>query len=199
MVKAIILDVGGVLVQTLHTDRRNLWEKRFNLPPGQLANEIYSETAGLATIGHLSSNQIWDSVKQKFSLTEDELHQLKIDFFAGDELNTELYSYVQRLRSDYKTIILSNAWDNARKVYTNRYQLDRIVDEMIISAEEGVRKPDEKIFMLALKHCDAIAQETLYVDDTLVNITEGRELGFNTVLFTDTRKAIQEIEGYLEE
>jgi epoxide hydrolase-like predicted phosphatase len=197
-IKGIIVDVGGVLVRELDISSRKTWETKLHITQGQLSKEVHrTGKASLATIGKVKPEKIWLDIKNKFHLTEKEINQLERDFHAGDKLNTEFYSFIQDVHKHYKTALLSNAWLDSREIYTKKYHLDKIVDQMIISAEEGIRKPNKKIFKLALDRLGANAKEVIYVDDHAGNINTASALGMNTVLFTHTKETIEKIKSLL--
>jgi epoxide hydrolase-like predicted phosphatase len=193
-IKAVVVDVGGVLVQTLDYSRRHFWEEKLHLAPGQLGKEIYKvEPADLATIGKVKDEDIWLDIKKRFELSEANLVQIKLDFSAGDRLNTGFYTFMQKVHKQYTTALLSNAWLGARESYTEKYHLDKIVDQMIISAEEGMRKPHKNIFLLTLLRLDLKPDEVLFIDDAADNIAGAKKVGIHTVQFIDTRQVIEDM------
>lgn len=195
-IKAILTDVGGVLVKTVDASKRTLWEEKLQLSHGQLAKEVWNDEARGATVGLTSADQLWQTIREKFSLTDKELIQLKKDFFAGDQLNNELFDYLSNMKQSYTIAILSNAWNNARNVYTNRYHLNSLVDYMFISAEEKLRKPDPQFYYLALERLHIKPQETIFIDDAPENIFAAYQIGINAILFTDTKTTIEKIETF---
>lgn len=198
LIDTILLDVGGVLVQTVDTSKRRVWEERLGLSAGQLTNEIYSiEPADFATVGLTTDEIVWSDIQKRFALSVEDLGQLKLDFFAGDQLNIEFYSYMLALKDKFRISLFTNAWGNARKVYAEKYHLDKITTEMIISAEAGLEKPDIKFYELALGHMNTLAERTLFIDDTHENIKSAKELGIHSVQFKTTEQAIEEINSYL--
>ncbi len=197
-IDTILLDVGGVLVQTVDTGKRRIWEEKLGLSRGQLTDEVYSmEPADFATIGITTDEIIWKDIGKKFALSETEQAQMKIDFYAGDTINTEFYVYMQGLRDKYRIALFTNAWENARKVYADRYHLDKITSEMIISGEEGLEKPDTRFFELGLGRLETVAERTLFIDDTHENIKAAKKLGIHCVMFKTNEQAIEEIEAYM--
>ncbi|MBA3724084.1 MAG: HAD-IA family hydrolase [Candidatus Levybacteria bacterium] len=198
MIKAIVVDVGGVLVQTLDYSPRRLWENKLHLLAGQISKEVYElEPGDLATTGQVKPERIWMDIQKKFALTQKDLSQLELDFYSGDIRNEEFYAFMQSIRAKYQTAILSNAWLDAREIFTNHYHLDQIVDQMIISAEEGMRKPNKEIFMLMLQRLKVQAEEVLYVDDDSTNIYSADALDINAVLFTTTKETIEHMKKFL--
>ncbi|MHB8648340.1 MAG: HAD-IA family hydrolase, partial [Thermomicrobiales bacterium] len=76
---------------------------------------------------------------------------------------------------------------------TLHYGLDRLVDGMIFSDEEGIAKPDPRIYRLAAERLGVRPEESLFVDDVLGNIEGARAVGMIAVHFRDTEQAIAEI------
>jgi epoxide hydrolase-like predicted phosphatase len=72
-----------------------------------------------------------------------------------------------------------------------------LVDTVIISAEEGLAKPDERIFHLALERLGVVAQEALFIDDLAVNVEAARRVGIKSVHFQKTDQAVEEIKAIL--
>lgn len=194
LIKTFFIDVGGVLVRTYDTSKRRDWEKKLGLKPRQLTHEIYKiEPAAAATVGLVTSEKIWLDIAEKFSLSKEKLMQLKNDFFDGDLLNLDFYNFLQKHHQIYKIALFTNAWDDARETNVQKFHLDKICDNMIISAEVGLRKPNKKMFEMALNIMNAKASESIFIDDTMENIKTGKDMGFNTILFKNTNDTISKI------
>ena len=58
--------------------------------------------------------------------------------------------FLRSLRGTYKTGLISNAWSDLRE-YLVREKIIDAFDQIIISAEVGVAKPEAKIFHIALE------------------------------------------------
>lgn len=61
----------------------------------------------------------------------------------------------------------------------------KLLADIVISSEEGMRKPDPIIFQRAMVRFDADPSATLFVDDTECNVRAAARLGLETELFTD--------------
>lgn len=201
MIKAIVLDFGGVIVRTEdHHGRREL-EEQYNLPAGS-AHELvfHSPVADEATIGQEDPDAIWEFVGRELSLSHQELHQFKQAFWAGDNIDYELIQFIKSCRSKYKTAILSNAWKNLRRVLAEQYNIieGQTVDHILISAELGVAKPDPEIYKILADTLDCTYQEILFVDDFIENIQAAKSLGIKTIHYQPGLNLINEIESKLE-
>lgn len=197
-IKAIITDVGGVLVRELDRRARKTWEDKLQLTHGELTKDVYrTGKASLAVVGKLDYKKIWLDVQKKFDLSDREIKQMEHDFHAGDRLNEPFYAFMDEMHKKYATAILSNAWINARKIYNDVYHLNKIADLMIISAEEGMRKPNKTIYKVALERLGLNPKEVIYIDDRPDNIRTAQALGMHGVLFTHTKEAIEKIKSLL--
>jgi putative hydrolase of the HAD superfamily len=57
-------------------------------------------------------------------------------------------------------------------------------DNVLVSAALGVRKPDGRIFEIALEHYGARPEDTFFVDDVLENVVGARALGIHAHQYT---------------
>jgi len=198
-ITTILTDVGGVLVRTENTLARQAWETTLGLTKGQLSEELYKlQPASEATLGQVKGNQIWQGIKEKFNLTPDQLIQIREDFHSGDKLNTRLCNYLKNLRPQLTVAIFSNAWDDGRHNYQNKFHLDEVVDQMIISAEVGLKKPDSKFYQYALETLNAKPESTIFIDDDQRNIFIAEFLGIKSIHFTNTQTTIDTLDVLLD-
>src|SRR5690606_39274721 len=113
-------------------------------------------------------------VGKALRLSPPELAQCRTEFWAGDYLDKGLVSLIHRLRPRYKTGILSNAWSNARDNFARLFGLDRVVDAIVISAEEKIAKPDPRIYRLAAERLGVEPAQAVFIDDVAENIDGAR-------------------------
>ena len=95
----------------------------------------------------------------------------------------------------FKTGLLSNSW--GVESYP-RARLDPLFDEIVISGEVGLRKPDLAIFELMLKGLDLPADRCVFVDDHPGHLKAALEVGMTTVLHRNPAESIAELERLLE-
>ncbi len=197
-IHTVIFDFGGVLVRTADQAPRRAWEQRLGLAPGDLAGVVFdSEVAQAATRGQAPAGQVWEYVAQTFQLDAAMLEQLRTDFWAGDRLDSALVDYIRQLRPACKTAILSNAWSNGRRVIGADYGLADTFDEIIVSAEEGLAKPDVRIYQVAAARLGVQPQGAIFVDDFRANIIGAQAAGMHGIHFRDRAQTIAEIDARL--
>jgi putative hydrolase of the HAD superfamily len=193
--RAVIFDVGGVLIRTRSRHRRDAWEQRLRLQPGEASKIVFDgERGNDLQCGLVTAEAHWQWVARRLSLGPDELEAFRKDFFAEDFLDTELLAYVDRLRAaGYHLGLLSNAADNARPLFRDDYPILDHFDSVTLSCEEGVMKPDPRIYRVALARAGARPAEAVFVDDMPANVDAARQVGMLAVQFQGTDQAIAEL------
>jgi epoxide hydrolase-like predicted phosphatase len=196
-IRAVIVDFGGVLVRTDDPAPRDQLAARLGLAPADLSRLVFDcDAAVQATVGRLPEAALWQHVQGQLGLSDDEVQVCRREFFAGDRLDTGLVRLLQSLRPRYKTAILSNAWSTARDAFTRLFGLDHAVDQIIISAEEGLAKPDPRLYQLAVDRLGVRPQAAVFVDDFSANVEAARAVGLHAIHYTpglDVRAALAEL------
>lgn len=193
----IIFDLGGVLVRTTDTSFQNQWEHKFGISTGNLPLEIVgSDISKLAVEGKISSEEAWTRTAKVFNLTSEELARFRLDYFAGDTINPRLKRILLNLRANYKTAILSNAWSDARILFEKRYQLSKLADIIIYSAEEKIAKPDPRIYELASEKIGLELSKILFIDDFEDNILAAKSVGMSVVHFQNSVQLMEELRKF---
>ena len=93
-----------------------------------------------------------------------------------------------RLRSlGLRLVVVSNANGTLRAAF-RRLGLDSRIDLLLDSQEEGVEKPDPRLFQIALARAQATAETTVHVGDLYhVDVVGARAAGLGAVLFDPGR------------
>ena len=182
MIKAIIFDVGGVLVRTVRGESRANLEARLGLSPGASELLVFNGPMGIqAQSGAIQSQALWAWVQQELGLDAEGLNAFRTEFFAGDQLDHELIALVRRLRSKYQTAIISNAMDDLLEVVTHRYPLADAFDLIVGSAYQRVMKPAPEIFLWTLEQLGREPHEAVFIDDFAHNIEGARAVGMAAI------------------
>jgi putative hydrolase of the HAD superfamily len=91
------------------------------------------------------------------------------------------------------TCLVSNSWGD----YYVRDGWEGYFDQIVISGEIGMRKPEPRIFHHALGLVGLPAERCVFVDDIAANVVAARTLGLVGVHHYDTEATIAEMEGLL--
>lgn len=197
-IRAVIFDFGGVIVRTDDRAPRERLAARLGVTYDQLSSLVFdSESALQATVGKLTTQEHWEALRKELGLSPDDLADLPHEFWSGDFLDHELVDYIRALRPDYKTGLISNAWDDLPGALENIWEIASVFDEIIISAEVGVAKPDPRIYQIALQRLAVAPQQAVFVDDFPANIEGARAVGMHAIHFKNSIQARQELDNLL--
>ena len=101
--------------------------------------------------------------------------------FAPDSNVLNLLSIIS---NNYKIAIITNGTTYRQKVKIKNSNLGFFMDEIIMSEEVGISKPDPNVFNLALDRLDVSANETIFIGDNLeLDIKGSRNAGLTDVWF----------------
>ncbi len=193
-IKAVIFDMGGVLLRTEDPSFREQAGKPYHMDALQLANFVFGSEAGLqATMGLLDDAALYQEIGKQLNLSGDGLQDFITLFWKGDKLDDDLVNFLRSLRPQFKTGLLSNAWPGARKALTELYPCIDAFDVAVISAEVGLMKPFEEIYRLILQKMDIKPQEAIFVDDMPVNVEAANKIGIHGIQFTDPQATIDTV------
>jgi len=184
-VRAVIFDLGGVILRTEDTGPRTALAERLGKTYTELDAIIFgNRVAQLCERGQAAPADVWTEAARLLDLPVAEIPRLRREFFAGDRVDQDLIGMLQGLRSTYRVALLSNTWfiDLPRFVRED-LQIPDTFDIIVSSAAEGMAKPDPRIFHLALEKLGVEAGEAVFVDDNLQNIEAASQVGLHTVLF----------------
>jgi len=196
--EAVLWDLGGVLLRTENWEPRHCLDRMLDLPNGKIYKLVFeSEMSRKATIGEATNDDVWMWVGEQLELTSRELAQVRDEFWAGDQIDTDLIRFIRAHKTGSKMGLLSNGWPSTRRFLDELWHIADIFDDMIISAEVGLAKPDRRIYQLALDRLGADAEHTIFIDDFDENVRGARELGIHGIHFQDPGAVLEELKGLL--
>lgn len=205
-IKHFIFDFGGVMVEKTFV-LINLFEiigndLKINLPDKEDSPYI-KKIRRQATSGVISSRDFLEKLLEKFYhpiQKKDSALPIKkpnIDFYL--ELWFNLYSKLTQLSSEMEEIIyrlhqagftvslMSNTYD----IHAKSNQLKgfyNIFDEVFLSNEIGILKPNLEKYKYVLKKLDTKPKKCIFIDDKIRNLVPARQLGIIVIKFESLDK-----------
>jgi len=188
--RALILDLGGVLIAEGDPVARRSWEARLGLDEGML-DLIVTEAVGPGWAGGRSELEIRERLGQLTGLSREQVEVLIEDFHAHTYLDPSLLAFIRAIRGRYRVATLSNAGPDQREAMIRKFDLDAEVDLMVISAEEGVQKPDPAIYHLTAARLAVEPAECIFVEDLAENTQGARAVGMKTITHVDSQTTLK--------
>jgi 2-haloacid dehalogenase len=78
----------------------------------------------------------------------------------------------------------------------HKYKFFDLFDDMVISGEVKMIKPEPEIFHLALQKFGKSASECIYIDDSLANVQQAQKMGFNAIHFQSPEQLKADLQEY---
>lgn len=199
-IRAVIFDLGGVLIRTVESVTREQMAARLGVTRLDLEEMVFGDDSGTrAQRGEIQANQHWENLRLRLKMTPEEITIFQKDFWSGDRLDTKLVDYIRGLRQSYRTALLSNAFSDLREMITRRWKIADAFDEIVISSEVGMMKPDPLIYRFVLERLNVAAPEAVFVDDFVRNVEGARVVGMHAVHFRTSEQVRAELEMILNE
>jgi epoxide hydrolase-like predicted phosphatase len=192
--KAVLWDMGGVILRTEDTSFRNKWAALLKVDETQLPKLVFeNEKAHDATLGLITDDELWDWITKQFGLSQQDGTRFRKEFFAGDCMDWDLLKQIQNLRTKCKTGLLSNAWKGARLSLKTKYPGWDVFDFIFFSAEIHLMKPDQQIYQYVTSFMKVMPEETIFVDDQPQNVDAAKRFGIHAIRFHNSEQAMSEI------
>lgn len=194
-IKTIFFDFGGVIIQPPKKRRIDRLKKLLGIdihPEMQkmFENPNQSKLVQDICLGILPEEKLWEIMADKWQVKPALIQHLRKSLESKRHLNKPLIKFMAECQRQYSTAILSNAGDQSRRLMEDVFHLDDYVDDIIISAEEGVIKPDPKIYWIALERLEAKPETSLLLDDTQENVFAARDIGMKAIQFVNNDQSI---------
>jgi epoxide hydrolase-like predicted phosphatase len=178
--KAILFDIGNVLLRLKNEEFLKALQAAC---PGMEAEVLRIEIQDPQGFhysyerGEISGPEFHEHLKKLYGLRWSHAEWLEHwnDYFLP---NRPMEVLIAKLQGQLKFWALSNT---NREHYLNFKREFRLFDGfegVITSFECGLRKPDPRIYEIALKRMGLAAREVLFIDDLQVNVEVAKSLGF---------------------
>lgn len=188
MTRALISDWGGVLMRTVDIRPRMRWERRLALPFGGLSHLFFSSPAwGRAMREPTAVDDVWTKVVGYLNLPAEDFDALAEDFWAGDRLDEDLIAMIRDLREKgFRTALLSNHAIELPDLLAD-LDVEDAFDVRVVSALEGVAKPDPAIFHRTLERLGVAPEDAVFIDDWHGHVEAARGVGLEAIHFQGPR------------
>jgi putative hydrolase of the HAD superfamily len=206
-VRAVLFDFGGVIVDGPFEGFAR-YESEAGLPDG-LVRRLNATNPDTNAWARLERSEI--GLAEFFDLFEAEAqacgHRVdarELMTRMGGQVRPAMVTALRRCREHIKTALLTNNYlrpqpapDASPGGGTTASALDDVLslfDVVLESAKVGVRKPDPRMYELALERLEVDAADCVFLDDLGVNLKPARAMGMTTIKVTDLDVALAELE-----
>ena len=203
-IKAILFDVGGVLAlnknsaKKVHRGHTNLGiheyiASRLNISLDQWFDSIDSVYAK-SIEGKISLKKTLEMISKNVGFSQKKLKKIIIKAYKKNfRQNKLLFKKAFKLKkSGYKIAVLSDQWHFSKEALMPD-KLYKKFNEIVVSCDVGMRKPNSKIYRLILKRLRVPVKQVLFIDNQEWNIKPAKKLGMKTILYKNNRQLFNDL------
>ena len=196
MIKNIVYDFGGVLVD---------WNPRY-LYDGYFGDEqksrrfIENICTGEWNVQMDAGRPFADCVAElsarhpEWADAIDIYRSRWIEMIGGEVEGTA--DVVRRLKAaGYGVYGLTNWSNETFPSVRDRYEVFSLLEGIVVSGDECLVKPDERIYRCLLDRYGLNAAESLFIDDNATNVAAARAVGMEGLRFESAAKLEQDLKG----
>tara|TARA_R100000935_G_scaffold52239_1_gene79295 strand:+ start:1406 stop:2014 length:609 start_codon:yes stop_codon:yes gene_type:complete len=191
MIKTIIFDFGDVFI---NLDKKATLRELQKLGISQFSEELLEKNNDYE-MGLISTETFLSSYINQFS----QLNSNQVEFSWNSillDFPKYRFQFIKKLseEKDYKLILLSNTnelhinWIKQNVPFFEDFR--NCFDSFYLSHEMQLRKPNADIFEYVLDEENLLAEECLFIDDTLENTEAAAKLGLKTWHLEPTREDV---------
>jgi putative hydrolase of the HAD superfamily len=188
--EAALFDFGGVLTTSVW-DSFEVFCRSEGLDASAVKDlfrrdpEAIADLRGLET-GKLSESEFEANFGRRLGLRKSE--HLIDSMFAGMKPLEPMVAAVGEIRrGGMLTGLISNSWSTA---HYDRDLLAELFNEIVISADVGLHKPQPEIYRLAAERLAVEPAECLFVDDLRENCEGAEAVGMTAILHRDADETV---------
>lgn len=198
MIKNIVFDFGGVLVQydfhafftsVLGDESKAKWFLE-NVFPAEVNNEM---DRGIHEPQYYIDWQkrLWPEYRNAL----DALNQRYIEIFTQESEGLREVM-VELKEKGYRLLGLSN-WSSKVYEVMDKFSIFEQLEDSLISKDMHMLKPHADIYQCFLDKFDVLPEECVFIDDKPENIEGARAAGFYGIVFKDTPSMLHELRPLL--
>ncbi len=195
--KILFFDIGGILLTNGwgHESRQEA-AKLFGLDYKEV-NELHTFIFNVYEAGSVDLDEYLDTVvfNHPRDFTREDFK--KFMFEQSKEL-PDMLGWLKEWKKDcgFRIISINNEGKELNDYRVKKFKLHDCFDAFISSCEVGIRKPDPKIFKLAMGIAQALPQQCVYFDDRKMFALAAQKLGirsFQHTSFEGTKKILEDL------
>ena len=195
MIKTVIFDLGGVYFTNGTKRAVKIFSSKYSLEKTEVKNVLKGDLGSQYRIGSLTTEEFWTSAKKKWNLSVSS-NELSSIWLEGYEPIEGMENIVNRLiDAGYELIYLSDNVQERVDYLNNRFHFIDKFKDGIFSFTAKIRKPDLKIYQMALEKSSNFAEESVYIDDVKEFLEPAMKLGMKTILFKNVNQLATDLKG----
>lgn len=191
-IKAIIFDVGGVLLTSKGKSVHEYMARKLKVDTDSWFDSIEQYWDEMVKDGSTAPYAL-AQISKHYHIPKYKLEKLLIKAFKKEfRKDRKMFRLLKKLRKNYKTAILSDQLPMSYEAF-KKYKLDEKVDIAVWSHKEGLRKPNPEIYHLVAQRLKLPAKNCLFIDNRDWNLIPAKQIGMNYILFQNYKHLFKQL------
>jgi len=195
-ITTIIFDVGGVQFFYDHMIAAKSIAKLVDRPAKQVY-KILSDSGqrpGFTRFCEkgVTEKEYWNYFLNKLNInkiTSKKLQKIWNKIFTP---NKKILTLLSKFKKNYKLGIISNMGVGHKKFLFSK-GITKSFKTAVFSCDVKIRKPNPKIYKIALKKLKSKPNETLFIDDLLRNVAAAKKIKMQGIVYKNHNKFLKEL------
>ena len=201
-IKTVIFDLGGVYFTDGTKRAIDIISQKWNLDQSKVADVFKGKIGTAYRESQISHDEFWRQAKDTLGIEApmEELAEIWLNGYVPIEGTVEIIKELKE--KGYEILYLSDNVQERIDYIEEKYHFLQYFKSGVFSHIAGVRKPNPKIYQLALEESSNPAENCVYIDDKPNLLEEADKLGMATIAFVnadETRKKLIELGVKLDE
>jgi HAD superfamily hydrolase (TIGR01509 family) len=182
----IIFDLGGVYFTDGTGKAITTISNRYSIDIGTVTEIFHGDVGTAYRENKISEKDFWEIAKKKWEIENVAIDELSTIWLDGYTPIEEVVKIILQLKeSGFELLYFSGSTKERIEYLEKKYSFMQYFKDGIFSFEIGVRKPSILPYQCILQKASNHPHNCLYIDDKEKYITPAKELGMNTMLFTN--------------
>ena len=197
-IKNIIFDFGGVLI---------------NWDPAHLYRKIFSSEEKVNWFLNEICTSEWNEQQDAGRLLS-EATQIKVAEFPDYQKEIEAYygrweemlvgpihenvQILEQFHNDgiYRLFGLTNWSGETFPIALGKYEFLQYFEDILVSGDEGLKKPDHRIYQKLVNRNRLVMNESLFLDDNMRNVIAARKVGLHAIHYESANQLLHSFSEY---
>ena len=195
-VQAVVFDLGGVLIDW---DPRHLYRRIFDSEEEMEAflSTVCTPEWNAELDRGRSFEEMVELLRSEHPERGDQIeaYHLRWDEMLGESFEGSVRILRELHSAGYPLYALTNWSAETFHIARERYGFLSLFEEIVVSGEVGVVKPDPRIYELLVERTGLDPRRTVFVDDRPENVRAAKKHGFIGVLFQEPGQLRRDLTG----
>lgn len=185
MIKYIIFDLGGVIVESGTSKAIKTISKTYSIAEEKVAEFLTenSKEGSKYRLHEITKEEFWKRALMSWGKTIDP-EKLNMIWVSGYHVKEGMLPILKKLKQEgYVLGVLSNTVEDRLRFIDSQVDIKHYFTQSVISYKDRVIKPDKKAFELILHKLHVTdPSEAVYIDDKKIHADVAKSLGMHALV-----------------